>query len=547
MKRKLIGILSLMIAFTMLSACSGNDKTDATTAASATTKADATKAADKDSDATTAEDKSDSETDAVSTGEGKDTVIVGAAAEPTLLFPFMATNMDHVPILHNIYETPIRLSPNGEHLPLLAKSWDISADGIEYTLNLRDDVYFHNGDQMTAEDVAWTFNTIAPTPSGAQLLGNFKSAEATDEFTCVITLTGPNAAFLNGLAGRFSLIVNKKLYEEIGEEAYNEHPIGTGPYKFEERVSGDRVTLSANEDYWGDAPAVKNVIFRVMSDSNTQMIALESGDIDVLIRANVSMLSRMTADNVDWAVTDASSIAALGLNCASGPASDILFRQALQYGINREEINIGVFEGLATPGYIQIAPNFTACPDVGTYETIEYDLDKAKELLEQSSYNGEVFRFNTVSGTANESAAQIIQGQLIELGIDCQVNAVDSASYFAMSDAGEYDAQLRASGVSLVDADGLFFMYHSDHILSEGKPDMGVARPELDELIANGRSEVDQSKRKEIYAEAVNIITENALAVPLYYEVNAVAFNKELKGVEPHALFGLYYFNDWSW
>ena len=479
---------------------------------------------------------------------GRDTVVVAAAAEPNLLFPFMATNMDHVPILHNIYETPIRLSASGEHMPLLATSWEISEDGLHYTLHLRDDVFFHNGDKMTAEDVAWTFNTIGPTSTGAQLLGNYGSAEATGDYTVVITLTAPNAAFLNGLAGRFSLIVNKSLYEEIGEEGYNQHPIGTGPYKFVDRVSGDRVTLVANDDYWGEAPAIRNVIFRVMSDANTQIIALESGDIDVLIRANVGMLTRMTSPNVTYSVTDAASIGALQLNLNNGITSNYLFRQALQYGINREEINLGVFEGQATTGYIPIAPNFTAVPDPGTYKVIEYDSERAKELLAESGYNGEEFRLITVSGTTNEVASQIIQGQLIELGVNCQVAAMDSASYFAVNEgSGEFNGALRASGVSLVDADGLFFMHHSYHVTAPPRIDRGNHTPELDALIEAGRVETDLAVRKRIYTEAVDIITDQVLAIPLYYEVNAVAFTTAINGVEPHALFGLYYFNDWSW
>lgn len=490
-------------------------------------------------------------TTAAAAGEaGKDSVTVACAAEPDCFFPFhstLGTNMDEVPILHNVYETPIKLGPDNSHEPLLAEKWEISDDGCTYTLYLRDDVYFHNGDKMTAEDVAFTLNSAGHTAAGAAQLANYDNTEIIDDTTVAIHLTDPYGPFLNALCGRFALIVDKSLYEEIGEDAYNEAPVGTGPYKFDSRVSGDRITLESNEEYWGGAPSIKNVTFMVMSDTNTQMISLENGDIDVLINASIGSLTKLQTEKVKWETKDASSIDNLGINCSKGPGSDINFRRALQCGINKEELNIGVYEGYATLGDIQICPSFSGRPDQGTYKVIEYDADKAKEYLAASNYNGEEFKIITVAGTKDESAAQIIQGQLIELGINCTVSAVDAASYNAMADDGDYGGKLRFGGVSVLDADGLFYQYYTEQLLQPGKYDSGVCSKELDELLLNGRVEVDPEKRKEFYAKACDIITDNAYGVCLYYDVNACAYNASLKGVVPRALTGLYFFNDWSW
>lgn len=488
-------------------------------------------------------------TQAASTG--KDTVTVACAAEPDCFFPFhstLGTNMDEVPILHNVYETPIKLGPDNTHEPLLAESWEISDDGCTYTLHLRDDVYFHNGDKMTAEDVAFTLNSTGHTSAGAAQLANYDNTEVIDDTTVAIHLTNPYGPFLNALCGRYALIVDKSLYEEIGEDAYNEAPVGTGPYKFVSRVSGDRITLESNEEYWGGAPSIKHVNYMVMSDTNTQMISLENGDVDVLINANVSSLTRLQTDKVKWETKDASSIDHLYLNCAKGPAADLNFRKALQCGINKEEVNMGVYEGYATVGDIQICPSFSGRPDPGTYKVVEYDQEKAKEYLAQSGYNGEEFKLVTVAGTKDESAAQIIQGQLIELGINCTVNAVDAASYGAITEDGDgdYGAKLRFGGVSVLDADGLFYQYYSD-LLKPGKYNAGIYTDELDELLMAGRIEVDPEKRKEDYAKACDIITDNVFAICLYYDVNACAYSSSLNGVVPRALTGLYFFNDWSW
>lgn len=485
-------------------------------------------------------------------GETRDSVTVACAAEPDCFFPFhstLRTNMDEVPILHNVYEALIKLGPNNEHEPLLATSWEVSEDGCTYTLKLRDDVYFHNGEKMTAEDVEFTLDSAGHTSAGSAQLANYEDTEVIDETTVAIHLTAPYGPFLNALAGRFALIVDKSLYEEIGEDAYNDAPVGTGPYKFVSRVSGDRITLEANDEYWGGAPSIRQVIFAVMSDTNTQMISLENGDIDVLINANIGALSKLQSDKVAWATKDASSIDNLKFNCTKGPAADLNFRKAVQSGINKEDVNIGVYEGMATIGDIQIAPGFSGRPDAGTYKVVEYDPEKAKEYLAASNYNGEEFKIVTVAGTKDESAAQIIQGQLIELGINCTVSAVDAASYSAAVENGngDFGASLRFGGVSVLDADGLFYQYHSSFLLTDGKYDAGVCTEELDAKLQQARVETDSEKRKLVYAEACDIITDNAFGACIYYDVNACAYSASIDGVVPRSLTGLYYFNDWNW
>lgn len=482
--------------------------------------------------------------------KAKDSVIVACAAEPDAFFPYhskLGTNMDEVPILHNVYETPIKLDKNNKHEPLLAEKWEISEDGKVYTLHLRKNVTFQSGNKMTAQDVAFSLDLGGKSTAGAAQLANYDHAEVVDDSTVKIYLTSPYGPFLNALAGRYALIIEKALFEKVGEDGYHKAPIGTGPYKFVERVSGDKITLKANESYWGGAPAIKNVTFKVITDTNTQMVSLENGDIDVLINANISPLLKLPKDKVKWDVADASSIATMNFNASKGPAKDINFRKAVQAGINKDEVNIGVYEGKATIGDIPMAPFFSGRPDKGKYKVVNYDEKKAKEYLAASGYKGEEFKILTVAGTKNESAAQVVQGQLIALGIKCTVNAVDAASYDASTKAGDYGATIRAAGVSVMDADGLYFMYYSKQLLKPGNYDAGVTSAKMDDLLVTGRVETNANKRKEIYGQAADIITDNAYGVTLYYDANACAYNANLKGVVPRALTGLYYFNDWKW
>jgi peptide/nickel transport system substrate-binding protein len=476
---------------------------------------------------------------------------VAAAAEPDSFFPFdpnSGTNMDEVPILHNVYETPIKLMPDGSHEPLLATEWSISEDGKDYTFKLREDVYFHNGKKMTAEDLAFSLDGAANISAGRIQLANYLKTEVVDGNTVVVHLSAPFAPFLNAIAGRYALVVDKDYFEKVGIPGYQAAPIGTGPYKFMERRSGDHITLAANESYWNGAPPIKNITYKFMTDGNTQMLALENDEADVLLNANITQVMQLPKDGViKWEATEASSIQSLVINCAKGPGADKNFRKALQCGINKQELILGVMEGMADPIDIFMAKSFSGRPDDGAYKTVPYDIEKAKEYLKTSGYRGEEFLILTPAGGKDEQAAQIVQGQLIELGINCTLSAVDAVSYMQVYayGTGEFGAAIRATGVSLVDADGLWMVYQSD--ILDTSYDRGVHSEKMDELLVLGRVSTDPEKRKAIYAEISDIVTEEAYQIMLFCNLSVVAYNKDLKGVVPRMLTGLYFFNDWHY
>lgn len=481
----------------------------------------------------------------------KDSIIIAVAAEPDTFYPYNSergTSQDECPVIHNIYETLIKMMPDGSHVPLLATDWQISADGKEYTFNLRKDVKFSNGEPMTAEDVAFSLNTAGASGVGKTLLINYDTTEVVDEDTVVIKLTDPYAPILNSIASRVAVIIDKSYFEELGEEGYEANPVGTGPYVLSERVSGDHLTMTVNEHYWGEAPAYKKVTLRVMTDMNTQMLALETGEIDVLLNANIVPLLQLPKNSpIKYKIAEASSIQNIMLNCMKGPAADKNFRKAIQYAINKQDIIEGVYDGMAEPTDLLMTRSFTGRPDDGTYKTIPYDPEKAKEYLAASSYNGEEFMIATVAGTKNESVAQIIQGQLINIGINATVNALDTSSFFALVFYGDggFGAAVRAGGVSTLDADGLYTSFNSDYGQAIGFYNMRPSNSELNELLEQGRKETDEAKRKLIYASASDIITEEVYAIFLYCDLSVVAFNETIEGVEPRALTGVYYFNEW--
>lgn len=497
---------------------------------------------------TSSSETSASEEAAVSTEstEAKDTVILATSGEPYRFYAQGSRSCagDDNLVLSNIYDCLLFLEADGSLSPGLAESYELSEDGLCYTFHLRQGVKFHNGEEMTAEDVKMTFDLGAAGPIGSALFVNYDSCEIVDDYTVNIYLTSPYAAFPYGVASRIGGIICKSYYEEVGEDGYYENPIGTGPYKFVEYVSGDHTTLTANEDYWRGVPAIKNVIIQTVADTNTQILGLQNGDYDVVRDPSIDVCLRLNdVENVSWDKENSVGRVTMYMSSWQGAGQDINFRKAIQAAVNKDDVNEAIYSGEATILDIDICPSYGGCPTSG-YTVVEQDLDAAKEYLAASSYDGSEWSILVQSGTLYENGAKVIQAQLMEIGINCTVNAVDNATYMENYMAREWDAIIADNLSSLIDADSIM-TYHSMESWWDPETQGSPRDPEIWELVLEGRATQGEA-REPIYAEICNIITEEAYDVPLVNSLVTVAYNSNIKGVEAHCL-GNYNFYYWSW
>lgn len=478
--------------------------------------------------------------------EVKDTAILATSDEP---YRFMAqskqscSGADNL-VLSNVYDCLLRLEADGSLSPALAESYDISEDGLVYTFHLRQGVKFHNGQEMTAEDVKFSFDYGYEGPIGSALFVNFEKCDIVDDYTVDITLSAPYAAFPYGVASRLGGIACKAYFDEVGDDVYVKEPIGTGPYKFVEWVSGDYTKLVANEDYWGGEPSIKNIVIQVVADTNTQILGLQNGDYDVVRNPAIDVCSRLDGvDSVAWGSALSTGRITLYLNDWTGACKDINFRKAVQAGIDKAMINEGIYSNLSEVLDIDMCPNYggfvTAADGV---EVVAYDVDAAKEYLAQSSYNGEEFVISVPSGTAIESMAKIIQAQLMEVGINCQISATDYPTYSALWADRTYEAYLLNNLSSLVDADGMYTGHRLDRPAWESR--VFARDEEISELLLAGRGAQGEA-RVPFYVEACNIVTEEAYDVPIVNDLSTIAYRANMSGVEAHCL-GNMYFGDWS-
>lgn len=479
---------------------------------------------------------------------GETSVILATSGEPLRFYALSEEGCagDDNLVLSNVYDCLTFLEPDGSISPGLAESWELSEDGLCYTFHLRRGVLFHNGAEMTAEDVKFTFDKGAAGPLGAGLFVNFKSCEIVDDYTVKICLTAPYAGFLYGVASRLGGICCKAYYDEVGDEGYLEAPIGTGPYKLEEVINGEKLVLRANDDYWRGEPAVKEVTIAIVPNVSTQMIGLENGDYDAVRNPPIDSCTHIKpGGDITWTYADSTGRITLYLAVWGWrPGEDANFRRAVQCGIDKEEVNEGANSGCATILDIDMCPIYAGCPTQGI-ETVDFDAEKARGYLEASSYAGESFEILCQSGTACETVAKIVQSQLIELGIRAEVTAVDSSTYTQLQLAGSYDAVIREQLSSMVDADGASTFFNTTPGYAYTKNCKYPRAEEIFPLFVQGR-ELQGEAREPYYAEACNIITEEAYLVPLYNGLVAVAYNAALQGVEAHCL-GTYNFYRWSW
>lgn len=482
------------------------------------------------------------------TDGGETSVILATSGEPFRFYALSDEGCagDDNLVLSNVYDCLTFLEADGSISPGLAESWELSEDGLCYTFHLRKGVKFQNGYDFSAEDVKFTFDKGAAGPLGSALFVNYKSCEIVDDYTVNIYLTSPYAGFLYGVASRLGGICSKAYYEEVGDEGYLEAPVGTGPYRLVEAIGGEKIVLEAFDDYWRGEPAIKTVVIAIVPNVSTQMIGLENGDYDAVRNPPIDACLHLEGkEGLAWDRTDSTARITLYIATWNGRVGeDINFRRAIQCGINKEEVNVGVNSGCATILDIDMCPMYGGYPTEGII-TVDYDRDKALEYLAASDYNGETFDILVKSGTGEETSAKIIQSQLIELGINATVTAVDNTTYSDLQYSGNFDAVIREQLSSMVDADGASTYFNTTPGFTYTKNCKYPLADVIYPLFVQGREEQGED-RLPYYVEACNIITEEAYLVPLYNGIVAVAYSSNLEGVEAHCL-GTYNFYHWSW
>ena len=429
----------------------------------------------------------------------QDSITVAIQLEPPNLDPTggAAQAIDSV-LYSNVFEGLTRFMADGSVVPGLAESWDISEDGLTYTSTLHDGVTFHDGTTMDAEDVKFSLDRArAEDSTNAQkgLFAGIADVTVVDPLTVQVTLAQPNGSFLFNMAWGDAVIVAPESIENIAT-----NPIGTGPFKFDEWVQGDRIEMSAYEGYWGESPALNSATFRFISDPTAAFAAVMAEDVDAFVGFPApENLPQFEADprfQVLTGNTEGETI--LSTNNAAEALSDVRVRKAIAHAIDRQAIIDGAMFGYGTPIGTHFAPHN---PDyVDLTGNSQYDPDMSRALLAEAGYgDGLTLSLKLPPPSYARRGGEIIASQLREVGIDTEISNLEWAQWIEeVFSNKDYDLSI----VSHTEPMDIGIYANPDYYFQYDNPEFQVLMEEL-------TNTTDPAGRSDILAKAQTIISED--------------------------------------
>jgi peptide/nickel transport system substrate-binding protein len=429
-------------------------------------------------------------------------------------------------ISNMVFNNLVKFTIDGEYVPALATEWD-SDDYQNFTFKLRDDVYFHNGEKFTAEDVAFTIDR-AKEALGTQAYDRYskvESYEIVNDYEIKLTLAKVAVDFIDDIAWPNACILSKKAVESDPEKGTW---IGTGPWTVKEFVSNEYVLLARNDDYWGEIPKTKTINIKYVAEISARRIMLETGEAHAVYGIDPVDYPAIEADpRFDAKKFVLNNTAFLGFNMKDPLMSDINFRMAVAHAIKREDC-------------VNITRNGYAVPvDSGTfwgYRTefkntdipiIPYDLDKAKEYLDKSSYNGETVEIVAAMADPIKNA-QVFQANLSDIGIKVEVRETDSPGLASYAAWGNTNVQM-ISGSGGWSFKGIASRpyYYPGSATNRTNYD----NPEVAALYDEAGVTVDDAKREAIYREIQEIVNKDIPCLGIFNMEFIVACQQGVDGM----------------
>jgi peptide/nickel transport system substrate-binding protein len=406
-------------------------------------------------------------------------------------------------------------------------------------LTLRDDVTFHNGDPFTADDVVFTFDRLFNATEDSNLVearnyfATFASVEKTGDYGIRITTKAPDPVLLNRLASWGSWLVSKKYLESAGQEEFEHAGMGTGPFKFASFVPDNEIVLERYDDYWGDLPPVKRVVFRVIPEVAARVTALINEEVDLITNIPPDQVETISSnDNVEVRDVVLSNVHVLVYNTNKPGLGDKRLRQALNLGIDRQLLIDALWQGTARAKHGHQFPEYGALFNADRPLTA-YDPDRAKQLVEESDYNGEELPYQTQAGyyTNADQAAQAIVPMWQEIGINAVVQITDTGASGEERFIGTW-----SNSSILADPEGC--LVRSWGPGSNTQAQYWTAPDEFNQLAEQARTTLDEQVRYDCYQKMLDIWEDEAPGTVLYDPAEFYGVNKSVNW-SPYPLYNM--------
>lgn len=521
MKRsKVILLMALVVAMLVTTSCGAKTNEPATPATPPATEAPAT---------------GNEPNQGSTSGERKiaDKIVIGRIQDSDDLDPVTQDGNVNIWMFNLVLEGLVKTNDDGTEIePGLAEKWEVSDDGLVYTFHIKEGLKFSNGDPVTGEDWVWSLMRTANTPESIWLFASegIVDVAAPDDTTVVITLDKARSSLLAQLAMFNMTVQDKSYYEEVGQEAYSQKPIGTGPYMIKEWKIGESLTFVKNPNFHIDGiPKTNEIVFTVVPDDNTRSLQLESGQIDVATFVPFTKMAELDSkeDLIAFGIPSTETRYVV-FNNGIKPFDDIRVRKAMQHGTNKEEMVEFILQG-----YGQVATSFA--PPAGLFYNdklvpYEYNVDKAKALLAEAGYPDgfEVELLVRAGNAVYEQMAIVLKQQWEKIGVKANILSLESATAVAKYRALEHEITFSGWTNDMNDP-----MQQVEYVVI---PEVVSAyytqwvNQEAINLAQAGKVELDLNKREEIYKKIQEIHHAEAPMMPVFHSSYPVAMYKDVEG-----------------
>ncbi len=492
--------------------------------------------------------KKDEGADAPAGGGAADTITYSLTADPRAVDPAYFDDGESAVVSCNMYEGLYQYGKTDAKVsPCLAKDLpEISDDGLVYTIKLNEGIKFHDGTDFNAEAVKKSIerqlepnrNSDMPYASfvfGEEEAGNgVETVEAVDDYTVKITMRAASAPFVKNLAMALaSPIVAPSAIEAATDGQAITNPVGTGPYKFVDWTKGASVTLVANEDYWGEAPKTKNLVFKIIAEGNTRLTSLINGECDIISSVDPASADQIVDNGFELFSEDGMTINYMAFNAETGKCTDQEVRKAVAQAINVEEMVKSIYGEYATVAN-SVMPTWMA-PYAKDVKQTAYDPEAAKKTLADKGITSLQCITYTTARPYNQKGgsdlANMIQGYLSAVGVELSITQYDWTTYKTKVQTDPYDICFYGWTGDNGDPDN--FM----NLLADTNWSMNVAHFQDDEykaLIAEGLKTPDGDARDAIYLQCEEMVAEKQPWVLISHSKNLLGYSPKVKDFYYH-------------
>jgi nickel transport system substrate-binding protein len=449
-----------------------------------------------------------------------------------------------------VYEPLVSYQQGGELKPHLAESWKISEDGKEYFFSLRQGVKFTDGTSFNAEIVKKNFDAIlknAATHSWLGFISKIDQTEAVDEYTFKLTLTEPYYPTIQELAVvRPVRFLGEAGFPQDGDTSKGvEKPVGTGPWVLDEYKVDEYAVFKRNEDYWGELPSVEKIKVKIIPDAETRVLAFEKGELDLIYGEGVISIDTFkqleSTGSYGTSISEPVATRQLVMNTNNEQLSDVRVRQALHFGFNKSAMVEGVTSGLEEKADYILPTNFPYTSNVKA-DTIEYNVEKAKQLLDEAGWklpkgkdirekDGKPLEIELMYNSAEviqKTMAETLQSEWAGLGVKLNIAGVELTTQVERFKANEFDMNFYSNFGAPYDPHTFVNMMATEGFGFREAISSYPNKEELQNQIAEVQQTTDENERQQLYTEILGSLQEQGAIVPISYIKKIAIYQKDV-------------------